>query len=244
MPGVDMREEAQLGLLPLFGSFVEECRFPTAATSDPLEFHLSNEYFESFDAEVLHTFIRHFRPKTVIEIGSGHSTLAIRGAMALNRADGSGGRIISIEPYPDPLLQNATDQLIVKPVEQISWKLFDQLQPNDILFIDSSHTVKIGGDVLYEYLEILPRLRPGVLVHVHDVFLPHHYPRHWVIDEHKFWSEQYLLQAFLTFNNAFEVIWASSFMSGRHTHRLRRLFPQWGAAAAPPSSFWMRSKTV
>ena len=95
----------------------------------------------------------------------------------------------------------------------------------DILFIDSSHTVKIGGDVNYFFLEVLPRLKPGVIVHVHDIFFPFDYPRHWVMDELRFWSEQYLLQAFLSFNSEFEVLIANRYLAHYYLADFKRTFP-------------------
>jgi len=110
----------------------------------------------------------------------------------------------------------------------------------DILFIDSSHVLKVGGDVQYEYLEILPRLKRGVVVHVHDIFLPGEYPNEWVREEHVFWNEQYLLQAFLSFNDSFEVLWAGSFMHRKHPEKLAECFPGYHPASCHPGSFWMR----
>lgn len=103
-------------------------------------------------------------------------------------------------------------------------KFFSQLRSDDILFIDSSHTVKTGGDVNYLFLEVLPRLHPGVIVHAHDIFLPFEYRRDWIIEEFRFWTEQSLLQAFLTFNSEFEVLVANSYLNHCHKEDLRLLF--------------------
>jgi hypothetical protein len=100
--------------------------------------------------------------------------------------------------------------------------------------------VKAGSDVQYEFLEILPRLNPGVLVHVHDIFLPAEYPRDWLFRKQRFWNEQYLLQAFLSFNCAFEVLWAGGYMHLRHSQVLRRAFNSYNTSAASPGSFWLR----
>ena len=98
---------------------------------------------------------------------------------------------------------------------------------NDILFIDSSHVIRIGNDVEYEYLEILPRLKKGVIVQIHDICLPAQYAEKWVMNNLSFWTEQYLLQAFLCFNDAFEVLWSGSHMHFNHPHELKTLFPKW-----------------
>jgi hypothetical protein len=132
------------------------------------------------------------------------------------------------------------NSLIEKKVEDLDLDFFSQLGPGDILFIDSSHTVKIGGDVNYLFLEKLPRLKPGVIVHVHDIFIPFDYRRDWVMDEFRFWTEQYLLQAFLTFNSEFEVLIANSYLSHYHKEDLKTTFPNspwWGGG-----SFWMRRR--
>jgi Methyltransferase domain len=125
-------------------------------------------------------------------------------------------------------------------VEDIDLEFFSQLHSGDILFIDSSHTVRIGGDVNYLFLEVLPRLKPGVIVHVHDIFFPFDYRRDWVTDEFRFWSEQYLLQAFLTFNSTFEVLMANNYLSHYYEDAVKTAFPSltsWGGG-----SFWMRRK--
>jgi hypothetical protein len=230
LPGLDMREDAQLDLLNTFERYISDAAYPVESQQDPLTFYLDNEYFKSFDAEVLHCLICDRQPRHIIEVGSGFSTLVMRQAAP-------DVHIVSVEPFPDAHLRQIVNELVAKPVEQVPPEWFRLLEPGDILFIDSSHVVRIGGDVLHLYLEVLPRLRPGVLVHIHDIFLPFPYPRRWVLGEHKFWTEQWLLQAFLAFNNSFHVIWASAFMRQRHEKRLRALFPQW--RTSEPSSFWM-----
>jgi hypothetical protein len=143
---------------------------------------------------------RHFQPRLIIEVGSGFSSLVAAEAIAKNKDSA----LICIEPFPPDFLRAGFPglrSLIEKKVQDMDVEFFSQLQSGDILFIDSSHTVKIGGDVNFLFLEVLPRLKPGVIVHVHDIFLPFDYRRDWVIDEFRFWSEQYLLQAFLTFNS-------------------------------------------
>jgi hypothetical protein len=119
-------------------------------------------------------------------------------------------------------------------------KFFSQLRSGDILFIDSSHTVKAGSDVNYLFLEVLPRLNAGVIVHVHDIFFPFDYRRDWIMEKFRFWSEQYLLQAFLMFNFEFKVLMANSYLNHYHLPDLKAAFPNlhdWIGG-----SFWMRRK--
>ncbi|MBA7660162.1 hypothetical protein ES703_68161 [subsurface metagenome] len=125
-------------------------------------------------------------------------------------------------------------------VEDVSLEEFSKLKENDILFIDSSHNISIGNDVYYEYLEILPRLKKGVLIHVHDIFLPYEYPKKWIFEYLLFWSEQYLLQAFLSFNNNFEILWGGYYMHKKHPDLLKNNFGSYNEEKNNPGSFWFK----
>ena len=124
-------------------------------------------------------------------------------------------------------------------VQNASLDQFTSLCSRDILFIDSSHVCAIGSDVTFEILEILPRLNPGVVIHVHDVFLPRNHPKAWVKELHRFWNEQYLLQAFLCNNRDFEVIWAGSWLHMMHSEKLASAFPSYDPRRNWPASFWI-----
>jgi len=187
--------------------------------------------FGRVDVEVLFSMVRMFNPSKVIEIGSGHSTTIIRKA---KRPD---CELVCIEPYAR--IPGDGFGLIRQPVQSVPLDLFADLGENDVLFIDSSHVLKEASDVLYEFGEILPRLRKGVLVHVHDVLLPYHYPKVWVADDLRFWNEQYLLQAFLAFNSAFDILWAGSWMATYHPDELRAAISSF-TPETRPGSFWMR----
>jgi len=183
--------------------------------------------------------VRYFQPRLIIETGSGLSSLLLCEAATKN----NGASLICIEPFPQKFLKvgfPGLDQLIEKKVQDVDLEFFSQLQSGDILFIDSSHTVKIGGDVNYLFLEVLPRLKPGVVVHVHDIFLPFDYRRDWVMEEFRFWTEQYLLQAFLTFNSEFEVLMANNYLSHYYEADLKATFPSLNSWIG--GSFWMRRK--
>ncbi len=159
--------------------------------------------------------------------------------------DGIDCELIAIEPYPNKILQKGfpgLSKLIKKEVQDVGLDEFYKLNENDILFIDSSHVLKIGSDVQYEYLEILPRLNKGVIVHVHDIFLPAEYPKEWVLKNYRFWTEQYLLQAFLTFNNTFEVLWVGSYMHFKYPDLLKKSFNSYNPKTVCPGSFWMQRK--
>ena len=248
--GIDMNQQAQLNLLRTFSKFRDEFqRFPIAPPIEDERFYLGNRLFDGVDALVAYCMVRHFQPRLIIEVGSGFSSLALGEAASKNGCTS----IICIEPFPRDFLRKGfpgLQTLIEKNVQEIDPEFFSKLQSGDILFIDSSHTVKIGGDVNYLFLEILPRLKPGVIVHVHDIFLPFEYRRDWVMDEFRFWGEQYLLQAFLSFNSEFEVMMANRYLAHKYLDDLKVTFAaladlktgrpssvKWGAG-----SFWMRRK--
>ena len=253
LAGIDMNDSMQLDLLrrhfPLFRNEYE--RFPTEPSGKPPQFHLDNGLFGGLDALVAYCMVRHFEPRLIVEIGGGYSTLLLTEAAAKNNTS----TLTCIEPYPQEFLKqgfSGLHRLIEKKVQDIDLEFFSELHSGDVLFIDSSHTVKIGGDVNYLFLEVLPRLKPGVIVHIHDIFLPFEYRRDWVLDEFRFWSEQYLLQAFLTFNSEFEVLMANSYMAHKYLEGIKAAFPslekleailpnsvRWGGG-----SFWIRRKPL
>ena len=195
--------------------------------------HFENDYFNGFDAAVYYSLIRQLNPKHVVEIGSGYSTRIADQALARN-ADG--GKLTCIEPHPQERLNGhrLNVELIEKRVEEIDVDFFSQLEANDVLFIDSSHTVKFGSDVCYELLDVLPALRPGVWVHVHDIFFPHDYPAEWILKRRLALNEQYLLEAFLSFNREFEVALANHWLTLDHAAAVNALWP----GDAVSSSFW------
>lgn len=162
--------------------------------------------FNGGDASLLYGIFRKHKPRRVIEIGCGYSTLMGLRAM---RKNGCGG-YVCIDPSPnkdiEALAATGDIELIRLPVQEVSIDLFRTLSANDILFIDSTHAVRIGSDAVYALLKVIPTVSPGVLIHLHDIFFPHEMPRDWVMDKHIFWTEQYLLTAFLAFNSHFEML--------------------------------------
>ena len=249
--GIDINESMQLDLLrkhfPKFRNEYEQ--FPTEPAGKLHHFHLDNDLFGGLDALIAHCMVRHFKPRLIVEIGGGFSTLLLTEAAARNNTSA----LICIEPFPQEFLKQGfpgLNRLIEKKVEDIDLEFFSQLHSGDVLFIDSSHTVKIGGDVNYLFLEVLPRLEPGVIVHIHDIFLPFDYRRDWVLGKFRFWAEQYLLQAFLAFNSEFEVLMANNYVAHGYLDDVKAAFPSLEKlkAAFPNSvgwgggSFWMRRK--
>lgn len=240
LPGIDMNDAAQLDLLcNCFPRFRDDYEKLPITADHPREFCLLNRCFDGTDALVTYCMIRHFKPQMIIEVGGGYSSLVSGRAAAENGQS----PLICIEPFPPDFLLKGVPgmrSLIQKKVEDVEIDFFSQLQSGDILFIDSSHTVKIGGDVNYLFLEVVPRLQPGVIVHVHDIFFPFDYRRDWVLDEFRFWTEQYMLRAFLAFNSDFEVLLCNSYLAYRYLDHFKATFPSspwWGGG-----SFWMRRK--
>jgi hypothetical protein len=240
--GIDMNDSVQLDLLrQQFSKFRHECeQLATEPTENPTRFYLNNGLFGGLDALMAYCMVRHFRPRLIVEIGSGFSSLILAEALAKNNEP----NLVCIDPSPQNFLrQNVPGlrSLIEKRVQDIDVDFFSQLNPGDMLFIDTSHTVKIGGDVNYLFLEVLPRLEPGVIVHIHDIFLPFDYRRDWVMEQFRFWSEQYLLQAFLMFNSEFEVLMANSYLNHYRREELKAAFPtlpSWRGG-----SFWIRRRS-
>lgn len=180
------------------------------------------------EAQALHAVIRYYKPKKVIEVGSGVSTYCIYKACEINRSKtGINAEIISVEPNPSKFLKNFSSvKLIQKDVQKVNINLFKNLQDRDLLFIDSSHTVKTGGDVNKIILEILPVLNPGVIIHFHDIFFPYDYQRN-VLFTYCVWSETSLLHAFLKFNKRFQIIFCLSQLHYDKTKELKKIFPDY-----------------
>ena len=237
--GIDMNDAMQLELLRnSFSKFRQEYE---TIPAEPLPGQLWP--FRGTDVLVAYCMVRHFQPRRIIEIGSGFSSLVLGRAAASNKSSA----LICIDPFPHKLTREknripALQSVIESKVQDVDVEFFSQLESGDILFIDSSHTVKTGGDVNYLFLEVMPRLKPGVIVHVHDIFLPFEYRRDWMLKEFRFWTEQYLLQAFLIFNPEFEVLIANSYLNHYYSADLKAAFPnlrRWIGG-----SFWMQRKPV
>jgi SAM-dependent methyltransferase/predicted O-methyltransferase YrrM len=224
-PGIDWREDEQVRLCREVFAGQQRLELAHDPTGDATVYHATNNQFPALDAWVLEGLLRHARPRRMIEVGCGYSTLV---SARVNREHLDGAtRLTCIEPYPRDFLEagvpGVTD-LRVEKIQETPLELFDELGENDVLFVDTSHTVKTGGDVPWIFGEIIPRLRSGVYVHVHDVFLPGEYPEEWVLEGWG-WNEIYLVRAFLSFNDAFEVVWGAQYMLNRHPEEVLAAFP-------------------
>lgn len=228
-----MSEEVDLNTgrqLELLGDFKKYCReFPyTGSQNDNLRYNPENSFFNSFDALVLYAFIRHFKPKNIIEAGSGFSS-AIMLDTNENFADHAIG-LTFIEPYPERLktLLHSGDEkaatIIEHEIQEIPLDTFRRLGENDILFIDSTHVCKTGNDLNYLFFQILPVLKKGVIVHFHDIFNAFEYPMKWVM-EGRNWNEIYLLQAFLMYNSSFSILFFNDYLFNNHNTEVLNTFP-------------------
>jgi hypothetical protein len=242
--GVDLHIEHQFALLQQLLCYYPSFCWHEERTKD-LRYWLRNDYFGWGDAVILFGMLRHFSPKRVIEIGSGFSS-----ALMLDTNDRFRQGQIQfsfIEPHAERLRQllKPSDQVTVRlhetEVQKVPLEVFDELEPNDILFVDSSHVAKIGSDVNHILFRVVPRLRADVLIHFHDIFYPFEYPMDW-IREGRAWNEAYLLRAFLQYNSHFEIVLFNNFT----VHQWRDYI----AAKAPlmatnsGSSFWFRRRSA
>ena len=245
MSGIDFDLERQFGYVESeLGPAIAEFRPPREPGANRFEFHLDNGLFQGGDADLLYATIRRHRPRRVLELGAGFSTLVSALAVSANRADGHECRLTSCDPYASGAAASEVDGLDeIRPVaaEDLSAEIFGELESGDILFIDSSHTVRTGGDVVHLLCEVVPRLAAGVIVHVHDVYLPYEYPREWIEQMRWYWAEQYLLQALLVGNDGLEVLAGAYALWREDPDRLRAAIPNIDPAH-PPISFWMRVK--
>jgi hypothetical protein len=240
LPGIDWNTDEQLALLNAF-SFGDELRDTPSKQSSERTFFMNNGSFGSGDAEYLYNLIRLKKPATIIEIGSGNSTLLTIQALAKNQAEDGDYRCkhVCIEPYEAPWLEKTGATVLRQRVEDVDKTIFSELGKDDLLFIDSSHVIRPQGDVLFEYLEVIPALNAGVIVHVHDIFSPRDYPKEWVVDEVRIWNEQYLLEAFLTCNREWKIIGAINYLHNNHFEAFKAKCP-FVTRERKPGSFYIQ----
>lgn len=226
--------------LPFMEYFLSISELPVADTSATAPFWL-NGWMPALDGVALYSFIAINKPRCYIEVGSGNSTKFARQAI---RDHGLATRIISIDPCPRADVAAICDENIRQPVESVGVDMFDQLGRNDILYIDNSHRVLMNSDATTLLLDVLPILKPGVLVEIHDVALPYDYPDDWI---DRYYSEQYVLAAYLLAKGSrFEIVLPNTFIS--HDNDLRSILaPLWAKeqmknVETHGCSFWIRTK--
>lgn len=244
LPGIDLNESGQLELLTELARFYQEQPF-TEAPRDETRYFFDNDWFGRADALFLYAFIRRFRPRRIIEVGSGFSSAVMldTNERFLDRSM----RLTFIEPDAVRLRRLLSEQdqgsvtIVEQRVQELDPSLVDPLEANDILFIDSSHVSKAGSDVNYLLFELLPRLAPGVLIHFHDVPYPFEYPLE-LFRQGLSWNEPYIVRAFLQYNPEFQIRFWNDFVMTFHNEAVRRVMP---LCADPPSygvggSLWLQ----
>lgn len=242
-PGIDWNPEGQRSFLR--DVLAHQQRLALRPDGDPedSEYYAANGQYPPLDAWILEGVLRHLRPAAMIEVGSGFSSL-ITAQVNREHLDGQ-MRFTCIEPYPRGFLQRGVEgitELVHEKVEDVELARFEALQAGDVLFIDTSHVVRTGGDVVWLYGRILPRLRSGVHVHIHDVFLPHDYPEAWV-REGWGWNENYLVEAFLQFNSGYEVLLAAQWALLNAPAEVDLAFPQFAEGAEKGGgALWLRRR--
>lgn len=249
LTGINLNADAQIKLLDYFREHFkrEYDKFVLNKTAVPYQYFINNNLFESVDGEILYCMIRCFKPRRILEIGSGFSTYLSASALLKNNQEDVNlqPELTVIDPTPNQVIRSGfpgLSRVIQKEVQQMPFSEFATLRKNDILFVDSSHVVKIGSDLQYLFSEIIPKIGSGVIIHFHDIFLPLEYPKDWIFGRFNFFNEQYILQAFLAFNTSFEVLWAASYMNLKHPGKLAKAFRSYRQKQTFPASFWIRKK--
>ena len=217
VPGIDFNEKFHHFVLStLFPEYLPFFDYPAETPEVGHEsensFYLNNSQFGWLDAPALFVLLNYWKPKRMIEVGSGFSSLL---TADVNQRFLQGGLEFScIEPYPRSFLDSGVpgiSEVLVEKVEKVPLSYFSTLGENDILFIDSSHVSKTGSDVNYLLFEVLPALNNGVIIHFHDIFLPQEYPKHWILEENRSWNEQYLVQALLMNSDLYQVLFGCNY---------------------------------
>jgi len=240
VPGVDLRESSQLDLVAELSELYADQPYEPGRHAG-LRYFPENQFFGEGAAFVLHAMLRRLRPRRLIEVGSGFSSAVILDTNDLFLERGL--RSTFIDPFPQRLNDllrpgdEATADVIAAPIQDVPLELFEELGEGDILFIDSTHVSRAGSDVNTLFFEVLPRLRAGVVIHVHDIYFPFEYPREWVY-KGRAWNENYLLRAFLMYNPQFEIVLFNSFLDRYHRATIAASMPRWGANVG--TSMWMR----
>ena len=239
IPGLDLHESEQLKLLDDFVHYYESIPFRPQKV-EGLRYYFENPAYSYSDAIFLHCMIRHLKPGRIIEVGSGFSSCVTLDTDEL--FFDSSIKTTFIDPYPDLLMslikENDKNKIRVIPqrLQDISLNEFEELEANDILFIDSTHISKINSDVNRIFFEILPSLAPGIYIHFHDIFFPFEYPKEWIY-EGRAWNEIYMLRTFLQYNSGFRIVLMNTFMEHFHEPFFREKMPL--CLKNPGGSIWI-----
>jgi predicted O-methyltransferase YrrM len=239
LPGIDFNINQQLNNLSNLIYKNELIELNLHKTTPNYNFCIKNNFFENGDAEIYYQIIRYLKPRNILEIGSGYSTLLALEAIKKNKnIDKIKTKITCIEPYENNWLNHLKIKILRKKIEEINDNYYVSLKRNDILFIDSSHIIRPQGDVLKIFFEILPKLNKGVIVHVHDIFTPKNYPKRWLIDENKFWNEQYLVEAIIMNKQRYEIYLMLNYLKNNYYNQLIKTCPYLKNTNEPSSLYF------
>lgn len=226
--GIDWNLDHQLEVAREVAGYVEELREIPQESTDPNVFCWNNKFWNKADALVQYGLIRSRRPRRVVEVGCGWSSLMLSHALTKNEAEGvARTAVVQIEPNPRETLMGSLPwhwRQHLSILQRAPMSFFEELEANDVLFYDGSHCAKVASDVTWFFFRVLPRLKPGVLIHVHDIFFPHDYREDWVFDRGQTWNEQYVLQAFLMHNDCYRVEICNSYLAFKQAAKLSELY--------------------
>lgn len=241
-PCIDWNIEGQMAIAEEVAAFVGELKNVPDDAEEPGQFCWNNNMWNSADAVVQYGLLRSRQPKRYLEIGCGWSSMLMRDALKLNQKK---TEVTLIEPYPNETLfpHLPSDWTIhSQMLQKADSKIFEQLEAGDILFYDGSHCAKMGSDVNYFFFNVLPQVKQGVIIHIHDLFFPLGYPKDWILNRGQTWNEQFVLQAFLMHNTAYKTLIANTYLAHYKPDFLKGLygsnFPYWGA------SYWMEKVSM
>jgi hypothetical protein len=239
LPAIDLDPAAALALLQTLSQYSREAdQFLKNRVGNLLYW---DRTFGACDSATLYAMLRHLKPRRYIEVGCGYSSRAGVAALNANAEEGHACQSLFIEPYPPAHLKELKlpGELLAKKIEQVALSRFQSLEAGDVLFIDTSHVIKVQNDVEYELIHILPSLKPGVFVHIHDIFTPYDYPAEWLIGTgHNRGgnNEQYALECLLSGGADWEIILPVHLLWREHRNALAALIN----SDLRPASFWIR----
>tara|TARA_Y100001958_G_scaffold126532_1_gene94205 strand:- start:356 stop:1318 length:963 start_codon:yes stop_codon:yes gene_type:complete len=238
LPGIDFNIQEQISFLKKLEYFKELRDLNLSKNSSNYNFNIRNGFFEEGDAEIYYSIIRYFKPRNIIEIGSGHSSLIALEAIDKNfKANQIKSELICIEPYENNWLEKKGINVIRKKIEDIQDNFITSLKKNDILFIDSSHVIKPQGDIVKIFLELLPKLNKGVIVHIHDIFSPRDYPSKWLNEENRFYNEQYLFEAIMDHSKRYKILLSLNLLKNDYFKDLKNKCPYLNENCQPSSIY-------
>ena len=239
LPGINFNIENQIKNLKQLDYKKELENLNLENNSPNFNFNIDNNFFEAGDAEIYYQMIRYHKPKKIIEIGSGQSSLIAMEAINNNKQiDNFITELTCIEPFENKWLEKNDIRVIRNKVEEIDTDIFTDLNKNDILFIDSSHVIKPQGDIIKIFLEILPKLKSGVIIHIHDIFSPRDYLENWLKIENRFFNEQYLLEGILDNSSRYKIMLSLNLLKYDFYKELKNVCPYLNDRSEP-SSFYM-----